>query len=63
MRDGIIATIVMMPKVHAKRGLVDAREVENLPGFYKKILVIPIALGLVLMLFLFALRMASHFMK
>ncbi|MGY2184410.1 hypothetical protein [Pseudomonas agarici] len=63
MRGGIIATIVIMPKIHAKRGLVDAVEVENLPGFYKKILVAPIALGSVLILFLVALRMASHFTK
>lgn len=63
MRGGIIATIVMMPKIHAKRGLVDAREVESLPDFYKRILVVPIALGSVLILFLVALRIVSYFMR
>lgn len=60
MRCGIIATVIMMPKIHAKRGLADAVEVEHLPGYYKKLLVIPIALGSVLILCLIALRIASR---
>lgn len=60
MRGGIIATVVMMPKIHAKRGLVDAGEVERLPGAYKKLLVMPIALGSLLILCLIALRIASR---
>lgn len=60
MRGGIIAAIVMMPKIHAKRGLIDAGEVERLPGYYKKLLVAPIALGSVLILCLMALRVASR---
>jgi hypothetical protein len=30
MRGGIIATVLMMPKIHAKRGLVNSDEVKNL---------------------------------
>ncbi|MDC6383481.1 hypothetical protein BW687_025270 [Pseudomonas graminis] len=60
MRGGIIAAIVMMPKIHTKRGLVDAREVERLPGYYKKLLVAPIAVGSVLILCLIALRVAGR---
>lgn len=60
MRGGVIATVVMMPKIHAKRGLVDAGEVERLPGAYKKLLIMPIALGSLLMLCLIALRIASR---
>jgi hypothetical protein len=60
MRGGVIATVVMMPKIHAKRGLVDAGEVERLPGAYKKLLVMPIALGSLLILCLIALRIASR---
>lgn len=60
MRGGVIATVVMMPKIHAKRGLVDAGEVERLPGAYKKLLIMPIALGSLLMFCLIALRIASR---
>lgn len=60
MRGGIIATVVMMPKIHAKRGLIDAGEVERLPGYYKRLLVAPMALGSVLILCLIALRVASR---
>ncbi|MEN5032815.1 hypothetical protein [Pseudomonas sp. Ps21-P2] len=60
MRGGVIATVVMMPKIHAKRGLVDAGEVERLPGAYKKLLIMPIALGSLLMLCLIALQIASR---
>lgn len=58
MRGGIIATVIMMPKIHAKRGLIDAGEVARLPGYYKRLLVAPIALGSVLILCLIALRIA-----
>jgi hypothetical protein len=60
MRGGVIAAVVMMPKIHAKRGLVDAAEVGRLPSYYKKLLVVPIALGSVLILCLIALNLASR---
>lgn len=63
MRGGIIATILMMPKIHAKRGLINAGEVENLPAHYKRLLVIPIAIGSILILCLVVLRIASHFLE
>ncbi|MBA4702822.1 hypothetical protein NLO85_23545 [Pseudomonas savastanoi] len=63
MRGGIIATIIMMPKIHAKRGLVDGGEVEGLPRYYKRLLVTPIAFGGILIFCLVALSIASHLIK
>jgi hypothetical protein len=63
MRGGIIATILMMPNIHAKRGLIDTEEVKNLPALYKKLLITPIVAGSLLILCLVALRIASHFLK
>lgn len=63
MRGGIIATILMMPNIHAKRGLIDSTEVGNLPLFYKKILIAPIIVGSLLILCLILLRIAAHFIN
>ncbi|NAT16151.1 hypothetical protein [Pseudomonas syringae] len=41
MRGGVISIVLMVPKLSARRGVIDAKEVEKLPAFYKKILIIP----------------------
>lgn len=41
MRGGVISIVLMVPKLSAKRGVIDAKEVEKLPALYKKILIIP----------------------
>ncbi|POR82558.1 hypothetical protein BKM25_01965 [Pseudomonas avellanae] len=41
MRGGVISIVLMVPKLSARRGVIDAKEVEKLPAFYKKILTIP----------------------
>ncbi|WP_024668825.1 MULTISPECIES: hypothetical protein [Pseudomonas syringae group] len=63
MRYGLIATIIMMPKIYAKRGLVDVGEVEGLPRFYKRLLVTPIVIGGALIFCLFALDVASKYIE
>ncbi|WP_426143230.1 hypothetical protein [Pseudomonas sp. DWP3-1-2] len=63
MRGGIIAMIIMMPNIHARRGLIDTEEVENLPGRYKKLLVVPMVVGALLILCLIALRIASRLLE
>ncbi|MBF7144274.1 MULTISPECIES: hypothetical protein [Pseudomonas] len=63
MRGGIIATILMMPNIHAKRGLIDSAEVGNLPLFYKKLLIAPIIVGSLLIFCLILLRIAAHFLN
>ncbi|WP_229631178.1 hypothetical protein [Pseudomonas syringae] len=63
MRGSIIATVLIMPNIHEKRGLIDIREVDNLPKRYKKLLIIPLASGYALTICLIALRIASHFLE
>ncbi|EGH07891.1 hypothetical protein PSYMP_04685 [Pseudomonas amygdali pv. morsprunorum str. M302280] len=54
MRGGVISIVLMVPKLSARRGVIDAKEVEKLPAFYKKILTIPTVVNF----FLFTAMMA-----
>jgi hypothetical protein len=59
MRSGIIAMIFLMPKMHAKRGLIDAQEVSALPQRYKYLLTVPLIACCVLFIALLTLRAAE----
>lgn len=61
MRGGIIAMIFLMPRMHAKRGLIDAQEVSELPQRYKYLLTVPLVIGCVLFVVLLALRAAEQY--
>ncbi|AHG38866.1 hypothetical protein N018_00835 [Pseudomonas syringae CC1557] len=61
MRGSIIAMILIMPSMHAKRGLIDAQEVSNLPKRYRYILTIPMITCCVLFVFLIALSLAEKY--
>ncbi|WP_206221318.1 hypothetical protein, partial [Pseudomonas viridiflava] len=41
IRGGMIAIVVMMPNVSARRGVIDKDEMSRLPAFYKRVLVVP----------------------
>ncbi|WP_122263347.1 hypothetical protein, partial [Pseudomonas savastanoi] len=61
MRGGIIATILMAPNLSTRRGLIDIKEVKNLSGFYKKVLLIPTIVTFFLFFCLMALRVSAYF--
>ncbi|MNJ46054.1 hypothetical protein D3C77_411740 [compost metagenome] len=61
MRGGIIGTLLLMPSLSARRGLIDAQEVKNLPELYKNLLTIPLITGSVLFFLLLALRALVYF--
>lgn len=61
MRGGTIAVILMMPKLSARRGLIDTTEVKTLPKFYKKILIIPAITAITLLLSMLTLRILGYF--
>ncbi|BCS42499.1 hypothetical protein ALQ57_03494 [Pseudomonas amygdali pv. hibisci] len=56
MRGGVISIVLMVPKLSAKRGVIDAKEVEKLPAFYKKLLIIPTVVNFSLFIAMMALR-------
>ncbi|MEE4947025.1 hypothetical protein V2K24_16195 [Pseudomonas alliivorans] len=51
-----------MPKMHAKRGLIDAQEVKNVPKHYKYLLTVPLVTGGVLLMVLLALNVAEKYL-
>jgi hypothetical protein len=51
----------MMPGLSARRGVVDAKEVDNLPRHYKNLLIIPVIILFVLFFSLIALRVSTYF--
>ncbi|MFJ3368374.1 hypothetical protein [Pseudomonas sp. NPDC086251] len=59
MRGGVIAMVLMMPTLSARRGVIDAKEVQNLPSHYKKLLIVPVVILFVLFSSLIALRLFS----
>ncbi|WP_122321152.1 hypothetical protein [Pseudomonas amygdali] len=63
MRGGVIALILMMPKLSARRGFVDEREIKNLPSHYKKLLVIPTVTSATLFIALALLKISSHLLE
>ncbi|KPX41338.1 Uncharacterized protein ALO69_02264 [Pseudomonas ficuserectae] len=58
MRGGVISIVLMVPKLSAKRGVIDAKEVEKLPAFYKKILIIPTVVNFCLFTAMMALSIS-----
>ncbi|RMV86755.1 hypothetical protein [Pseudomonas amygdali] len=56
MRGGVISVVLMVPKLSARRGVIDAKEVEKLPAFYKKLLIIPTVVNFSLFIAMMALR-------
>ncbi|MFO3662351.1 hypothetical protein [Pseudomonas amygdali] len=63
MRGGVIALILMMPKLSARRGFVDEREIKNLPSHYKKLLVIPTVTSATLFIALALFKISSHLLE
>ena len=61
MRGGVIAMVLMMPELSARRGVIDAKEVKNLPRHYKYLLITPAIILFVLFFSLIALRVSTVF--
>jgi hypothetical protein len=61
MRGGAIAMVLMMPALSARRGVIDVKEVKNLPRHYKNLLIIPVIILFVLFFSLIALRASAYF--
>ena len=61
MRGGVIAMVLMMPALSARRGVIDAKEVKNLPRHYKYLLITPAIILFVLFFSLIALRVSTYF--
>ncbi|WP_426143233.1 hypothetical protein [Pseudomonas sp. DWP3-1-2] len=61
MRGGIIAMVLLMPTMHAKRGLIDAQEVNDLPNRYKYFLTVPLLTACVLIVLLVALSVIEKY--
>jgi hypothetical protein len=61
MRGGAIAMVLMMPALSARRGVIDVKEVKNLPRHYKNLLIIPVIILFVLFFSLIALRVSTYF--
>ncbi|MEE4690573.1 hypothetical protein V2K64_10325 [Pseudomonas alliivorans] len=62
MRGGILAMVLLMPKMHAKRGLIDAQEVKNVPKHYKYLLTVPLVTCGVLLMVLLVLNVAEKYL-
>ncbi|CAI8826694.1 H(+)-exporting diphosphatase [Pseudomonas sp. IT-P258] len=63
MRGGAIAMVLMMPALSARRGVIDASEVKDLPRHYKNLLIIPVIILFVLFFSLIALRVSAYFIE
>ncbi|RMV69114.1 hypothetical protein ALP05_100478 [Pseudomonas caricapapayae] len=55
IRGGVISVVLMVPKLSARRGVIDDKEVEKLPAFYKKSLIIPTVVNFCLLTAMMAL--------
>ncbi|MEE4745388.1 hypothetical protein V2K65_00440 [Pseudomonas alliivorans] len=60
IRGGMIAIVIMMPNISARRGVIDKDEVSRLPAFYKRVLVIPMVINFFLFAALMGLRFAGY---
>ncbi|MCQ3008279.1 hypothetical protein NLO93_24985 [Pseudomonas savastanoi] len=63
MRGGVISVVLMLPKLSARRGVIDASEVERLPARYKNLLIIPTTITFILFTAMMALRIAGHYLE
>ncbi|KPY00529.1 hypothetical protein ALO61_100598 [Pseudomonas savastanoi pv. nerii] len=62
MRGGVISVVLMLPKLSARRGIIDASEVERLPARYKNLLIIPTTITFILFTAMMALKIAGHYL-
>ncbi|WP_122341208.1 hypothetical protein [Pseudomonas caricapapayae] len=62
MRGGIISMVLIMPNMHAKRGLVDAQELSRLPKRYRYLLMMPFIVCCFLLVFLIALSLGQKYL-
>lgn len=53
--------VLIMPKMHAKRGLIDVQELSRLPKRYRYLLMIPFIACCVLLVFLIALSVGEKY--
>lgn len=60
IRSGMIAVVLMMPRLVAEKGIVDREEIRNLPGLYKVMLVVPMIVNFFLFVSLMCLRFAGY---
>ncbi|MGZ9707437.1 hypothetical protein ACXX81_15655 [Pseudomonas sp. GNP013] len=60
IRGGVIAIVMMMPNLCAKKGIVDIDEMSRLPAFYKGLLIIPMLITLTLFTAMMGLRIAGY---
>lgn len=61
MRGGMISMVLVMPKMHARRGLIDTQELSRLPRLYKYLLVVPFITCCVLLVFLIVLSVVEKY--
>ncbi|KOP52691.1 hypothetical protein OX90_22295 [Pseudomonas coronafaciens pv. porri] len=62
MRGGIISMVLIMPGMHAKRGLVDVQELNRLPGRYRYLFTVPFITGCVLLAILVVLDVVEKYL-
>lgn len=60
IRSGMIAVVLMMPRLVAEKGIVDQEEIRTLPGLYKVMLVVPMIVNFFLFVSLMCLRFAGY---
>ncbi|KIQ37064.1 hypothetical protein [Pseudomonas viridiflava] len=60
IRSGMIAMVLMMPKLFAEKGIVDQEEIRNLPALYKGMLVVPMTVNFFLFVALMCLRFSGY---
>lgn len=61
MRGGIIAMVLFMPGMHARKGLIDVQEVNSLPKHYKYLLTVPFLTACILIILLLGLRVTERY--
>ncbi|WP_449106152.1 hypothetical protein [Pseudomonas mohnii] len=62
IRGGVIAIVMMMPTLCAKKGIVDIDEMRRLPARYKRLLIIPMLIGIFLFVAMMGLRVAGYWL-
>ncbi|MDC3734805.1 hypothetical protein KDL27_03270 [Pseudomonas syringae pv. syringae] len=62
MRGGIISMVLIMPRMHAKRGLVDIEELNRLPKRYRHLFMGPFIAVFVLLFLLVALDVFEKYL-
>ncbi|NWC92373.1 MULTISPECIES: hypothetical protein [unclassified Pseudomonas] len=60
IRGGVMTIVMMMPNLCAKKGIIDINEMNRLPVFYKRLLIIPMLITFTLFTAMMALRIAGY---